>query len=320
MDFPRLTVFQTVARRLSFSRAAEELNMSQPAVSKHIRQLEAELGVPLFQRLGNHVELTEAGRLLADYAQRVSVLTDDVRRVIGELEGLERGHLRVGASTTPGLYLLPEILARFQKQYPGVDVALTIDNSADVTRQVLNGEIDLGFVGALPELPGLQVRPFVQDEIVLIVPAGHPLARQRAFAPDVLAAETLIVRETGSGTRQVVEGGLARLGVRLGRVLETSGSEAVKRLVVAGLGIALVSRLAITLEVAHQLVTEAQIPELRFSRQLYLLSQKDARLPAAALRFSAMATKRTAAAMLAGTFTLRPKLSSRPACQAIQIA
>lgn len=291
MDFPRLRVFRTVAQRLSFSRAAEELHMSQPAVSKHIRQLEAELGAPLFQRLGNRVELTEAGRLLADYAQRVSVLTDDVRRVIRELAGVQRGHLRIGASTTPGLYLLPEILARFQKQYPGVEVAFAITNSADVTRRVLNGDLDLGFVGALPESAGLQVRPFSQDEIVLIVPSGHPLAGQRTYSPDLLAHETLIMREPGSGTRQVVEAGLSRLVVQTGRVLEMAGCEAVKRVVAAGLGIAFVSRLAVTLEVAHQLVQQAEIQELRFTRPLVLLSRKEARLPAAALRFSAMVTK-----------------------------
>jgi len=117
MDFVRLSVFSAVARRLSFSRAAEALHLSQPAVSKHIRQLEAELGVQLFHRRGNRVELTDAGRIVADYAQRISALTEEVRRVLGELEGLERGYLRVGASTTPGLYLLPQVLARFQKKY-----------------------------------------------------------------------------------------------------------------------------------------------------------------------------------------------------------
>src|SRR3990172_7350615 len=121
MDFQRLIVFRAVARHLNFSRAADELHLSQPAVSKHIHQLEAELGVRLFQRLGKRVELTEAGRIVADYAQRVSVLTEEVRRVIGELQGLQRGHLRIGASTTPGLYVLPDMLARFQKKYPAIE-------------------------------------------------------------------------------------------------------------------------------------------------------------------------------------------------------
>ena len=111
-------------------------------------------------------------------------LTEEVHRVLGELQGLRRGYLRLGASTTPGLYLLPEALARFRKTYPGIETTLTITNSADVTRRVLAGEFDLGFGGAPTEASGLQIRPFAEDEIVLIVPAGHALARRQSFEPD----------------------------------------------------------------------------------------------------------------------------------------
>jgi len=291
MDFVRLSVFSAVARRLSFSRAAEALHLSQPAVSKHIRQLEAELGVQLLHRRGNHVELTDAGRLVADYAQRVSVLTEEVRRVLGELEGLQRGYLRVGASTTPGLYLLPQVLARFQEKYPGVEVTLTIANSADITRQVMSGQVDLGFVGAPTETPGLQVRPFAEDEIVLIVPPGHSLAQQQTFTPGLLANETLILREAGSGTQQIAQSHLSELGVKPRRVMELAGCEAVKRAVAAGLGVAFVSRHAIELEMAQQLVSVPDIPELRFMRPLFILTRKDARPSAAALAFLALAVK-----------------------------
>ncbi|HEY4579708.1 MAG TPA: selenium metabolism-associated LysR family transcriptional regulator [Candidatus Acidoferrales bacterium] len=291
MDFQRLTVFQAVARRLSFSRAADELNLSQPAVSKHIQLLEAELGVRLLHRVGRRVELTDAGHIVADYAQRVSGLTEDMRRVLGELEGLQRGYLRLGASTTPGLYLLPETLARFRMRYPGVETTLAITNSADVTRRVRAGELDLGFVGAPAEAPGLQVRAFEGDEIVLIVPAGHTLARQRAFTSDLLARETLIVREAGSATRQIAEANLVRLGLSPRRVLEMSGCEAVKRVVSAGLGVAFVSRYAIVLELAQKLVSAPEIPELHFSRQLFLIARKDARPSAASLAFLALMQK-----------------------------
>ena len=291
MDFQRLAVFRAVARRLSFSRAADELHLTQPAVSKHIQQLEAELGVRLFHRVGKRVELTDAGRIVTDYAQRVSALTEDVRRVLGELEGLRRGYLRLGTSATPGLYLLPEMLARFRKKYPQVETTLVITNSADVTRRVSAGEFDMGFVGAPTETPGLQVRPFVGDEIVLIVPPGHPLARQRAFAPALLAQETLIVREPGSATRQIAEAHLTRLGVAPKAVLEMTGCEGVKRAVAAGLGVAFVSRRAVALEVAHRLVSVLEVSELHFARQLYLLTRKDARPSAATLAFLAIVLK-----------------------------
>jgi len=291
MDFVRLSVFGAVARHSSFSRAADELHLSQPAVSKHIRQLEAELGVQLLHRRGNRVELTDAGHIVADYAQRVSVLTEEVRRVLGELEGLQRGYLRVGASTTPGLYLLPQVLAHFQEKYPGIEATLSIANSADITRRVMSGQVDLGFVGVPTEMPGLQVRPFAEDEIVLIVPPRHSLARQHSFTPGLLANETLILREAGSGTQQIAQSHLSELGIRPKRVMELLGCEAVKRAVAAGLGVAFVSRHAIALEMAQQLVSVPDIPELRFRRPLCILTRKDARPPAAALAFLALTTK-----------------------------
>ncbi len=249
------------------------------------------MSIQLFQRLGKRVQLTEAGRIVADYARRVSVLTEETRRVLGELEGVRRGYLRLGASTTPGLYLLPEMLARFRKQYPGVETTLTITNSADVTRRVLAGEFDLGFVGALIETPGLQVRPFADDEIVLIVPPEHPLMRRRAFAPELLSQETFVVREPGSATRQIAEARLAQLNVSPKRKLEMTGYEAVKRAVAAGLGIAFVSCYAIALEVEHKLVRVPDMAELHITRQLSLVARKDARHSAASLAFLALVRK-----------------------------
>jgi DNA-binding transcriptional LysR family regulator len=288
MDFSRLAVFRAVAHQLSFSKAAEELQLSQPAVSKQIQQLEAELGTRLFQRTGRRVELTEAGRLVLDYAQRLSFLSDEMRRALSELEGVQRGYLRLGASSTPGLYLLPQLLAGFRREYPGVETTLVISNSADVARRVGLGEIDLGFVGAVPQIAGLLVRNFADDEIVLIVPAGHALTRRRKFVPASaawLAPEVLIVREPGSATRQIAEANLARLGVSPRQVMEMSGPEGVKRAVAAGLGIAFISRHAITLEVAQKLVDVPDFPQLRFSRPLFLITRKDARPSAASLAF-----------------------------------
>ena len=300
MDFPRLTVFQAVARRLSFSQAADDVHLSQPAVSKHIRQLEAELGVTLFQRAGNRVELTDAGRILTDYAERVATLSEEVRRVLGELAGLKRGYLRLAASSTPGLYLLPEALARFSRRYPGIEVSLWLGNSSAVAQQVLQGAADLGFVGMRSELPGLQVRPFAEDQIVLATPSDHRLARGAAFSRELLAGETLILREAGSGTRQVVEAGLAQLQVRPGRVLEMAGCEGVKRGVAAGLGVGFVSRRALTLELAQGLLCTSPVAELTFRRSLYVLARKDRRHTPAALAFVAALAKEIPTGSLPG--------------------
>jgi DNA-binding transcriptional LysR family regulator len=287
MDFPRLTVFQAVARRLSFSQAADDLHLSQPAVSKHIRQLEIELRVQLFQRAGNRVELTDAGRILADYAGRMATLSEEMRRVLGELAGLKRGYLRLAASSTPGLYLLPEALARFGRRYPGVEVSLWLGNSGAVAQQVLQGAADLGFVGVTPELPGLQISPFAEDQIVLATPPGHRLAREVVLNRELLAGETLILREAGSGTRQVVEAGLDALQVRPGRVIEMTGCEGIRRGVAAGLGVGFVSRRSLALELAQGWLCISPIVEFTFTRPLVVLGRKDRRHTPAALAFLA---------------------------------
>jgi DNA-binding transcriptional LysR family regulator len=294
MDFPRLTVFLAVARQLSFRRAAADLHLSQPAVSKHIQQLEAELGLALFERRGNRVALTEAGRMLRDYGQRVAMQTDDIRRALAELQGLQRGALRVGASSTPGLYILPERLARFRREQPGVEIQFIISNSADVARRVAGGELDLGFVGALSDVRGLQARPFAEDEVVLIAAPRHPLVRRPGDAAAVLAElarETWIMREPGSGTRDVVMANLPDRGLSPARTMELASCEAVKRAVAAGLGVGYASSHAIALEHKHGLLGAIAHPDFRFRRPLYLVTRKYARPSPAGLTFSAQMLK-----------------------------
>jgi DNA-binding transcriptional LysR family regulator len=291
LDFFRLSVFLSVAHRLSFSRAAEDLCISQPAVSKHVQQLENELGVQLFERLGRRAALTDAGRILVDYAQRVTMLTEEVRRLLKETEGLQRGWLRVGATATLGLYLLPDLVARFQSKYSGIETTLAIDNSTTVARRVLNAEVDVGFVDAPLSMPGLQVRPFARDEITLIVPCGHWLASHPASWAQMLPKATLITREKESGTRQIVDAGLSRLGVKPKRLMEIPGCEGVKRAVAAGLGIAFLSRRATTLEVAQGIICQPEIPELCFHRGLYMVMRKEGRPSAGVLAFLSLVTK-----------------------------
>jgi DNA-binding transcriptional LysR family regulator len=292
MNFQRLKVFSTVARLGSFSRAAEELYTSQPNVSKHVRQLEVELGTALFHRLGGGIELTDAGRAVYRYAQQVFDLTVEIQRTLAELEGLERGYLRLGASSTPGLYLLPEMIAAFNRRHPGLDVSLSIGNSGQVVDQILAGKLDLGFVGGFVEVAGLQVQPFVRDEVVLIAPAEHRLARQTGISAEELVAETFIVREAGSGTCRAMAAALETLGIKPQRVLEMNGCEAVKRAVAAGLGLSFVSLYAIDLELEQGVLAMLPGPGLNLSRQLHIISRKDARLSPGALAFLAFVRKR----------------------------
>lgn len=291
LNFHHLQVFRVVARRLSYSRAAEELLISQPAVSRHVHALEQELGSQLLGQVGNRIYLTDAGRMVLVYADRVVEQTGEVQRALAELENLERGYLRLGAASTPGLYLLPEVLAAFRERYPGVDVSLHLANSQQVEEAVRRGELDVGFVGARL-LPELQVRPYATDELVLIVPPRHLFADRSSIQAAELAQVDLIVREVGSGTRRVLEEVLARAGVRPRRVLELNGGEAVKRAVIAGLGVAVVSGRSLALELRCGVLRAVPIADLPLTRDLSIVTRKDVRPSATVLAFLALARKR----------------------------
>ncbi|MDO8671421.1 MAG: selenium metabolism-associated LysR family transcriptional regulator [Dehalococcoidia bacterium] len=290
MNFYHLEVFYTVAKRLSYSRAAEELFISQPAVSRHVHALEKELGAKLLGQVGNRVYLTDAGRIVFDYAQRVFALTEETKRALAEFEGLERGYLRLGASSTPGIYLLPSVITLFRQRYPGVEVSLDIANSQQIEEKVLRNELDLGFVGAR-FLPELHVQPYVRDELVLIVPPSHQFASREAVSPQELDQEIFILREAGSGTRRVFEQELSRLGITLRRPMELTGCEAVKRAVAAGMGIAVVSEYSVSLELAHGLLCRIKLSSLQLARELSIVSHKNVRPSAAALAFLALLRK-----------------------------
>ncbi|MBI4537453.1 MAG: LysR family transcriptional regulator [candidate division NC10 bacterium] len=292
LNLHRLRVFHAVARRESYSRAAEDLHISQPAVSKHVLDLEEELGVKLFHRLGRRIVLTEAGRLMTDYAQRIFTLADEARRALEELQGLERGTLRLGASTTPGCYLLPRVLAAFRARYPRLEVSLDIMASHDVVDRVIRQDLDLGFVGAT-FAADLHVQPYVEDELILILRPGHPLATLRTIPREALEEETFVLRDAASGTRTVAEAQLKERGIIIRRSLELRSVEAVKQAVTEGLGISFISRYAVALEIRHKVLAVAADPRLRFRRPLVMISRKDARLSPAALAFAASVRKAT---------------------------
>jgi DNA-binding transcriptional LysR family regulator len=282
----RLQVFRAVATHGSYSRAAREaLHISQPAVSKHVRMLEEELGVELFQRLGKQVELTEAGRIVLDYAEQVVALAEDTRRALLDLQGLQRGTLRLGASSTPGIYLLPPVLAAFARRYPGITLALEIANSQRVIDGVLNRQWDLGVVGVTPDETLLHVQPYCRDTLVLIVPPSHRLAGRPTVTLADLVGETWILREAGSASGQLAERALRAHHLEQDHTLVLQGSEGVKQAVMAGLGIAMVSRFAITLEVQQGVLRALPVSDLQLERDLSLIQRKDRRMPAAALAF-----------------------------------
>ena len=282
----RLQVFHAVARYHSYSRAAREaLHISQPAVSKHVQALEAEVGVPLVQRVGKRVDLTEAGRLVQQYAEQVLAFADETRRAILDLQGVQRGTLRLGASSTPGLYLLPPVLAAFTQAYPGVTLAVEIAQSGQVVAGVLQRVWDLGVVSGTPDEASLHVQPYCRDMLVLIVPPTHRLAVQPTVTLADLVGETWILRAAGSPSGQEVERVLQAHHALHGHSLRLQGSAAVKQAVMAGLGIAMVSRAAITREVQHGFLRALPVADLQVERELTLVWRHGVRLPAATVAF-----------------------------------
>src|SRR4026209_602283 len=267
MTLRQLEVFLAIVRARSYRRAAEALHASQPALSQHIRELEGELGVRLFDRLTRGVILTEAGRLLEERAKRVFATLTDVRDVLGELQGLKRGSLLVGASTTPGIYVLPAIIGAFRRRHPGIDLQLRIANSRAIEDAIRAHDVDLGVVGGHGLAPGEEcLAAGLADELVLIVSPRHRWAGRREVAPAELTDEPLLVREEGSATRRVTERALDQAGIRRRVSMELGHTEAIKQAVMAGLGVAFVSVHACRGEVADRRLAAVRLRRLRIRR------------------------------------------------------
>lgn len=213
-DF-RLKVFQSVARHLSFTKASQELFVSQPAITKHIHELEAAYGSPLFERKGSRISLTDAGRLLLKHCEQI---LDEYNKLEFDMNLLHDdfvGELRLGASTTIAQYVLPPVLARFIKRYPHVKISLLNGNSREVEKALQEHRIDLGLVEGVSRLPNLKYTTFLQDELVAVVPSNSKLAKQEEIKPKQLLQIPMVLREYGSGTLDVIEQSLSKYHIRL---------------------------------------------------------------------------------------------------------
>ena len=242
----QLITFATVAEHGNISHAAQALHLSQPAVSGQLKLLQEAFGEPLYQRAGRGVRLTAAGEQLLAHAERLRDTFRQAQALREAMRGLERGTLRIGASTTPASYLLPYLIADFHARYPDVVVTTSHGNTAEIVADL--GSVDIALIEGPPgqELPlGTAVTPWREDEIVAVVPSGHPLANEDQHALEALGRYPLVLRESGSGVRQVVERAFARSGVAMRVAIEIAGVEGVKEAVRAGMGIGFVSAMSI---------------------------------------------------------------------------
>lgn len=286
MNLHHLRVFLAVARRRSYSQAARELFISQPTVSQQVQKLEKELGLNLFDQLGKKIYPTEAGEILYNYAEKIFALVTEAQSALDELTGLENGRLSLGASTTPGIYLLPGVLGGFKKSFPRAKVHLEISNTHKVVEAVLANRLDLGIVGEEFALhPELNIKHLLKDELILITAPEHPLAGTKKARPERLAKETFIMREQGSSTGLLITETLRAKSIQPDVAMNLDNIEAVKQAVAANLGISFVSRYAISTELKAGILCAVKTPGLRLERDINLIYHKDKRLSKLSLEF-----------------------------------
>ena len=274
MDTRQLAAFCAVVERASFSQAAEQLGVTQPAVSLQIRSLEKRLGLQLLDRSGRRVAPTDAGRRLYRSALRLLAQEEQLLAELGEeVEGELTGRLELGASTGPGGTVIPVVLCEFQERHREVRVALTVSDTQRIVEQVARRELELGVVGAARRHRGVVFEPFFRDEVVLAVPRNHRFA-DRAVSLDELQNEPLVLMQEGAGVRQVIDDELRQAGVRLRDFdvrLELGLQESARSAVLAGFGVTFISRSAVDADVAAGTLAIARVQGLDASREISLV-------------------------------------------------
>src|SRR6185295_5497318 len=295
MELWQLEVFTAVADEKSFSRAGHKLRRTQPAISSAVKVLEDELGERLFDRMGKSIRLTAAGELLTDYAKRLLRLRDEAAQAVGELQGLGRGTLRLGANETTCLYLLPEVLSAFKQAFPQVQVDIHRAITRSITERIMDGSLDFGIVTMPVKHPRLEVLTIHHDELALVVGPQHRLASRRSVKMSELEEEPFILHRVGTTTRERLVKHFNEGGVKLKVTMELASIETIKRFVSIGMGISIVPRLCIAREVEEGSLRALTIRDARFRRQLGLIYNKDRHQSQAALAFLKLVSEKQSA-------------------------
>ncbi len=272
MENFRLKVFRAVARHLNFTRAAEELLLTQPAVTQQIKALEDEYGVPLFDRTGGRIALTAAGATLLPYTERLKAISDEALEAVASVAGSHAGGLALGASQTIAQYLLPNLIAAFLREHPKVAITAISGNTEQMLGALGDHRIQLALIEGPEQRTDLHIEPFLEDRMVLVVPASHEWAGQEIGLDDLRHAP-LLMRELGSGSRRVVEQALAEAGVRrkdLRTTMELDSTEGLLSAVEAGLGVTFVSRWAIRNQLRLKTLAVARVEGLKLTRKFSL--------------------------------------------------
>jgi DNA-binding transcriptional LysR family regulator len=280
----QLKIFEAVARHLSFSRAAEELHLTQPAVSMQVQALEDQAGLPLTEQAGKKIRLTAAGAEVARQAQRIAEQLREAGEALAALKGVEAGRLKIGVVST-AKYFAPSLLAEFRRRHPGVELHLTVNNRSIIVRHLAENSIDLAIMGTPPTEFDTVAKIFADHPLVFIAAPNHPLAGKRRIDPQRLAEETLLIREPGSGTRTALERYLEEHHVVGGTTMELGSNETIKQAVMAGLGISFLSEHTMGLERSVGRLVRLNVVGTPLKRQWRLVYRTDKRLMPAAIAF-----------------------------------
>lgn len=277
-------VFEAAARLGGYTRAAETLHLSQPAVSMQIRQLEEQAGMPLFEQIGKKIHLTDAGRALYQHAQNILAQVHEVQLELEEMRGVRRGQLNITVASTAN-YFAPRLLAAFCQRYPEIKITLDVSNREHILALLNDADKDLAIMGRPPDASDLVAHPFMENPLVVIASPSHPLAGARNIPLERLAQESFISREAGSGTRIAAERFFDAAGTRLSTVMEMSSNEAIKQAVQAGLGLGIVSVHTLEMEFKLGRLTVLNVEGFPILKEWYIVHREGKRFSAAAQAF-----------------------------------
>ncbi|RKZ82130.1 MAG: LysR family transcriptional regulator [Gammaproteobacteria bacterium] len=272
-------IFEAVAQHLSYTRAAEVLYLSQPAVSMQIKQLETEVEMPLFERMGKKLFLTEAGDELLIYARNISQQLVELDDVMDEIRGSERGSVTIAVATTANYFAL-KLLGEFYRRFSGTNISLDVTNRESLLKHLNENTVDMVIMGQPPEGMNVESTPFMDNPLVVIAPKGHELTKRKQIPLSVLQQETFIMREHGSGTRIAMERFFEDSGYSISSVMEMSSNEAINQAVEAGLGLGIVSHHTLELELALDRLEVLDVESFPIMRHWYLVHREGKRLTA----------------------------------------
>lgn len=278
MNLHNLRTFLAVRKHLNYTRAAEEVCLTQPAVSRQVRQLEEELGVRLFEQIGKSLHMTDAGETLAAEAEKLLGAMERTAEAVRSHRSAERGSIRIGASTTPGFYLLPDLLGSFHHRFPKVALHYIVENSLRIEQALVRNELDLGFVGAHLANENLVLRPLLEDEIVCFTSPSHRLAKARNISPGSLGEELWILREKGSATRRLFEEWLSSREGTMRNAIELTCPETCKALVKAGIGISFISIHGLRSEIRARRLVRLPVRGMSLKRPIFLARHSEKRI------------------------------------------